>query len=60
VLKKILEPRKENERGGWIKLRNEELHNFNACKILAKSRRMREKIWGTQGIEEKWLIYFVG
>jgi hypothetical protein len=44
VLRRIFEPKKDEETGGWRKLRNEELHNvYTPPSIITmiKSRRMR-------------------
>jgi hypothetical protein len=44
VLRRIFGPKRDEVRGGWRKLHNEELHNFHfsPCKIrMVKSRRMR-------------------
>jgi hypothetical protein len=46
VLRRIFGPKREEMVGGWRRLHNEELHNFNASTdfiLVIKSRRTR---WG--------------
>jgi hypothetical protein len=44
VIRRMFEPKKDEETGGWRKLHNEELHNFysspNIIRVI-KSMRMR-------------------
>jgi hypothetical protein len=44
MLRRILEPKRDEVTGDWRKLHNEELHNFYSSPditIMIKSRRMR-------------------
>jgi hypothetical protein len=44
VLRIIFGPKRDEEKGGWRKLHNEELHNLNSSPSIIrmiKSRRMR-------------------
>jgi hypothetical protein len=44
VLRRIFGPKRDEEMGGWRKLRNEELHNFYTSQSvikMMKSKRMR-------------------
>jgi hypothetical protein len=42
LLRRIFRPKREEMVGGWRKLHNEELHNFNSSSVIRmmKSRRM--------------------
>jgi hypothetical protein len=44
VLRRIFEPKMDEETGGWIKLHNEELHSLHSSPDIIRiieSRRMR-------------------
>jgi len=63
VLRRIFGPERGEVAGGWRTLYNEELHNLygpsNAIKVT-KSRRMRWRVCGAYGKDEKCMHYLVG
>jgi hypothetical protein len=63
VLRRLFEPRRDEVIGGWRKLHNEELHNFQAFPSLSilrviESRRMRWARHVTRTGEKKVLKNF--
>jgi hypothetical protein len=45
VLRSIFGPNREEMAGGWRRLRNEELHNFYASRIIIKVIKSSSMIW---------------
>jgi hypothetical protein len=63
VLRRIFGPKRDEETGGWRKLRNEELHNlYSSPSIIRmiKSRRLRGGACSTNGEKRNAYRILVG